>query len=265
IKDIVGTNATGRPSPETIKQIRESMLMFNEEKEDKLKPILTPEQWQQYQSKKEVMQKEIGGEIQRYLEITKMRGTAHCREAVAFEITERGIEVFAPRIKISRSISVDEQSDQNRLKTGIRGLDLPLGLGIPRGSSVLITGSTGSGKSLFGAEFLYRGLAEYSESGLLISYGETKEKILATARVLGWDLQTFIDKGTLKIILVPLSEMRVEQHLQTVQSEINRSLSAELPAASSTCGYLCVPAMAQEPLKLYEALGVPVKASGVEV
>lgn len=61
IKDIVGTNATGRPSPETIKQIRESMLMFNEEKEDKLKPILTPEQWQQYQSKKEVMQKEIGG------------------------------------------------------------------------------------------------------------------------------------------------------------------------------------------------------------
>ena len=60
IKDIVGTG-TGRPSPEAIKQIREVMMMFNEEKEEKLKPILTPEQWNLYQSKKEDMKKEIGG------------------------------------------------------------------------------------------------------------------------------------------------------------------------------------------------------------
>ena len=60
VKDIVGTGG-GRPSPDAIKQIREMMLMLNEEKEDKLKPILTPEQWTLYQSKKEDMQKEIGG------------------------------------------------------------------------------------------------------------------------------------------------------------------------------------------------------------
>lgn len=61
IKDIVGASGGGRPSPETIKQIREVMLMFNEEKEEKLKPILTPEQWAMYQSQKPDMQKEIGG------------------------------------------------------------------------------------------------------------------------------------------------------------------------------------------------------------
>ncbi|AKD55658.1 hypothetical protein [Spirosoma radiotolerans] len=60
IKDIIGTGG-GRPSPETIKQVKDVMLMFNEEKEEKLKPILTPEQWTLYQSKKEAMQKEIGG------------------------------------------------------------------------------------------------------------------------------------------------------------------------------------------------------------
>lgn len=60
IKDIVGTSG-GRPSPDAMKQIRESMLMFNEEKEDKLRAIFTPEQWTQYQSKKEDMQKAIGG------------------------------------------------------------------------------------------------------------------------------------------------------------------------------------------------------------
>ena len=63
IKDIVSANggADKRPSPETIKQIKDVMLMFNEEKEEKLKPILTPEQWALYQSKKGDMQKEIGG------------------------------------------------------------------------------------------------------------------------------------------------------------------------------------------------------------
>ena len=60
IKDILGTGG-GRPSPEAIKQVKDVMLMFNEEKEEKLKPILTPEQWTLYQSKKEAMQKDIGG------------------------------------------------------------------------------------------------------------------------------------------------------------------------------------------------------------
>jgi hypothetical protein len=60
IKDIVGTGG-GRPSPETIKQIQDMMLMMNEEKEDKLHPILTTDQWALYQSKKEDMKKEIGG------------------------------------------------------------------------------------------------------------------------------------------------------------------------------------------------------------
>lgn len=60
IKDIVGTG-TGRPSPETMEQIRETMLMINEEKEDNLRPLLTPEQWTQYQGKRESMRKSTGG------------------------------------------------------------------------------------------------------------------------------------------------------------------------------------------------------------
>lgn len=60
IKDIVGTGG-GRPSPETVNQVRDVMLMFNEEKEEKLRLIFTPEQWTLYQSKKEDMQKAVGG------------------------------------------------------------------------------------------------------------------------------------------------------------------------------------------------------------
>ncbi len=60
IKDIVGTGA-GRPSPEALEQVRETMLMINEEKEDNLRPILTPEQWTLYRSKRESMRKSTGG------------------------------------------------------------------------------------------------------------------------------------------------------------------------------------------------------------
>ena len=60
IKDIVGTGG-GRPSPEAMEQIRETMLMINEEKEDSLRPLLTPEQWTMYREKREVMRKNTGG------------------------------------------------------------------------------------------------------------------------------------------------------------------------------------------------------------
>lgn len=59
IKDIIGPS--GKPGPDTRKQIQDMMLMLNEEKEDKLKTILTPEQWATYQSKKDEMQREVGG------------------------------------------------------------------------------------------------------------------------------------------------------------------------------------------------------------
>jgi len=59
IKDIVGTGT--QPTADTRKQIQDMMLMLNEEKEDKLKGLLTPEQWTTYQAKKESMQKEVGG------------------------------------------------------------------------------------------------------------------------------------------------------------------------------------------------------------
>ena len=60
IKDIVGTGG-GRPSKEAMEQIRETMLMINEEKEDSLRPLLTPEQWELYKAKRDIMRKNTGG------------------------------------------------------------------------------------------------------------------------------------------------------------------------------------------------------------
>ncbi len=60
VRDIVGTKG-GQPSPEAIKQVREAMTMLNDEKQDVLRPLLTPEQWTAYQAKKLEMWKQTGG------------------------------------------------------------------------------------------------------------------------------------------------------------------------------------------------------------
>ncbi|CCG99736.1 hypothetical protein FAES_1726 [Fibrella aestuarina BUZ 2] len=61
IKEIVALNGSGKPSEAQNKQIRDAMMMYNEDKETKLKPILTPEQWALYQTSKDDMQREVGG------------------------------------------------------------------------------------------------------------------------------------------------------------------------------------------------------------
>lgn len=60
IKEIVGTDGK-RTNPAASQQIKDAMMMYNEEKEDKLKLLLTPEQWTTYQTKKPDMQRAIGG------------------------------------------------------------------------------------------------------------------------------------------------------------------------------------------------------------
>ncbi|MBO0931721.1 hypothetical protein [Fibrella aquatilis] len=60
IKEIVGADG-GKSNPQASQQIKDAMMMYNEEKEDKLKLLLTPEQWTTYQNKKPDMQRAIGG------------------------------------------------------------------------------------------------------------------------------------------------------------------------------------------------------------
>jgi circadian clock protein KaiC len=99
-------------------------------------------------------QRERSNEQQRLVQIVKMRGTDHSRHEHPFVITANGIEVFAPRVTIRRD---DRASDEPRCRTGISKLDSLLGEGIPRGSSLLVGGVAGTGKTVLLLEFIYRG------------------------------------------------------------------------------------------------------------
>jgi circadian clock protein KaiC len=78
-----------------------------------------------------------------------------------------------------------------RASTGVRGLDEITGGGLPRGASTLVCGPAGSGKTVFGIEFVLHS-AEMGESGVYLSFEETKEKIQRNILSLGYDAASLI-------------------------------------------------------------------------
>jgi circadian clock protein KaiC len=125
--------------------------------------------------------------------------------------------MFAPRLAIRREQT--PVGPQQRCKTRIAKLDEILGPGIPWGSSLLIGGVAGTGKTVLSLEFIYRG-AQAGEKGILFSFEETEERLRAAARGLGWDLGREIDRGMIEIVFVPQPEIMVEAHLLMIQQRV---------------------------------------------
>jgi circadian clock protein KaiC len=179
-------------------------------------------------------QRESSGEHQRFLQVLKMRGTKHSRDEHSFVIGSNGVEVFAPRVTIHREARGEEH--QPRCKTGIGKLDELLADGIPRGSSLLIAGVAGTGKTVMSLEFIYRG-ALAGEKGVLFSFEETTERLLAAAKGMGWDLTREIKRGMIDLVFIPQPDIEVEGHL-LMMSERVAALGAKRVAVDSISVFL---------------------------
>lgn len=179
-------------------------------------------------------QRELWGEHQRFFRIVKMRGTAHRHEEHSFVITTSGLKVFAPRISSRREGS--EVATDERCQTHIPKLDELLGPGIPRGSSLLVSGVAGTGKTLLLLEFIYRG-AQAGEKGILFSFEETQARLRATAAALGWDLEGEIARGMVEIVFIPQPEILIDTHLLMIRERIE-ALGARRVAVDSVSVFL---------------------------
>jgi len=104
-----------------------------------------------------------------------------------------------------------------KVKTGMEGLDEMLFGGIPKGSTVVVMGSFGTGKTTFGLQFLNQGLAE-GEKGIYISLEEDRESILADAEAHGWDLRTKLNEKKLEIVKLEPNDAKVT--ITRIKSEL---------------------------------------------
>ncbi|MGZ5542332.1 MAG: circadian clock protein KaiC, partial [Methylobacter sp.] len=153
----------------------------------------------------------------RRLRVLKYRGAAHGTNEYPFLIGEHGFSVLP-----ITSLRLDHEASSQRLSTGIAQLDDMLeGQGVFRGSSVLVSGSPGTGKSSIGATFL-NAACQRGERALLFAYEESSKQILRNMRSIGIDLQPWIKKGLLQIHSSRPTLQGLEQHLvmiyDTVQS-----------------------------------------------
>jgi circadian clock protein KaiC len=107
-------------------------------------------------------------------------------------------------------------TSDNLVRTGIAGLDFILLGGIPRTNVILVEGSTGSGKTLLGVEFIYRGIVEFNEPGIIVVFEVSPDKLIRDAATLGWDLAELQAQKKLQIVFT--SPQVLDQELRSPDS-----------------------------------------------
>lgn len=178
---------------------------------------------------------EESGEAQRFIQVIKMRGTNHSRDQHTFLISNAGLEVYAPRVTIQRKPRLDQHISGDgpvRAKLGISNLDILITDGIPYGSSILVSGAAGTGKTLTLLEFVYKGATEFGEKGIFFSFEETTERLITNAKGMGWDIEREMDNGNIEIVFIAQTDILVEKHLLMIKEKI-KNLGAKRIAIDS--------------------------------
>ncbi|MBV5257670.1 circadian clock protein KaiC [Synechococcus moorigangaii CMS01] len=87
-----------------------------------------------------------------------------------------------------------------KIRTLIEGLDEISHGGLPSGRTTLVSGTSGTGKTLLAIQFLYHGIKHFDYPGLFVTFEESPRDIIQNAHSFGWDLQSLVDEGKLFIL-----------------------------------------------------------------
>ncbi|WP_443747225.1 circadian clock protein KaiC [Asticcacaulis solisilvae] len=150
----------------------------------------------------------------RRLRIVKYRGTSHGTNEYPFLIDEDGFSVLPVT-----SLGLVHQVSDERVSTGVERLDTMLDGGIYRGSSVLISGTAGSGKSSLSAHFAHATCAR-NERCLYLAFEEAPAQIKRNMRSIGLDMQPWEDKGLLRFVATRPSFHGLELHLTEIHKQV---------------------------------------------
>lgn len=101
-------------------------------------------------------------------------------------------------------------AEANLIKIGAEGLDAILLGGIPPTNLILVQGSAGTGKTLLGIEFIYRGIVEYNEPGLIVVFETSPDKLVRDAAQFDWNLEKLQQENRLRIIFTSPQVFEVE-------------------------------------------------------
>ena len=164
--------------------------------------------------------------IVRKLQVVKLRGRSELPGLHTFRITSDGLRVF-PRIpkpeeeSARREVSPGATPSQERLATGVPGLDEMLHGGIPKGYSLLVAGPSGSGKTVLAAGFIAEGVRG-GEPGVIAVFEKRPAGYLRTTE-LGRDLEQMMRDGRLAVVHLRPLDLSVDEALCELQDTITRT------------------------------------------
>ncbi len=112
-----------------------------------------------------------------------------------------------------------------KARSGVEGFDELVIGGLPRGQTILVTGGTGTGKSTFAMQFVYKGAKVYDEPGIYVSLEEKIPSVVRNASAYGWDLDALQKKD--KIALIDLSPAVAGQIRKIDVTDIYSTISSQ--------------------------------------
>ena len=153
----------------------------------------------------------------RLMRIIKYRGSLHGTNEYPFLIDEEGISVFPVT-----SLQLDNEVSSKRISSGIKSLDEMLdGKGFYRGSSILISGTAGTGKTSI-ASYFADASCKRNERCLYFAFEESPNQIVRNMQSIGINLKKYIDEGLLRISSSRPTLFGLEMHLVTIHKQVKQ-------------------------------------------
>jgi circadian clock protein KaiC len=144
---------------------------------------------------------------ERFLRVSKLRGSDYMEGLHAFRITPSGLEVY-PRL-VSPRVPAAYALSRERIPTGVPGLDLLVDGGLWRGSTTIVTGPTGAGKTTLALQFVLAGVAA-GEPALYVNFQENPVQLARTIQDLGGEPAALKDRG-LHLLYTSSVELQIDQ------------------------------------------------------
>jgi circadian clock protein KaiC len=162
--------------------------------------------------------------VVRSIEVVKSRGQEYLLGAHSFRVVNgRGLEVYrrAQAVQEVTPVQRNMTDVSARVPTGIDGLDALLNGGYFVGSTTLLVGISGVGKTVMGLQFLNEG-ARRNERGLMVTLDEPQDRLIRNAATIGIDLRREIDRSMIDVWYQSPQEMVTDRHFAELEDRVQR-------------------------------------------
>jgi len=168
----------------------------------------------------ELTDESFGWTSVRSLQITKIRGTAFLCGRHSYQITDDGVVVYPRTEAVLAPPTIADRDGTKRVTSGMAELDTMLKGGLPSGSTTLLLGPSGVGKTTFGLQFL--SASNDRKPGLMLGFYEMPSRIRAKAEQICKPLVGLLDNGSVEMLWLPPSSNLLDEYADRVLAAVRR-------------------------------------------